>query len=151
MSGESRESRVSRTPYGRVLLGGLLGGVISNLSGIALGALVLHAEASKVLQAMENPPSPTRMFVEHVLMRLGIGLAAAWLYGAIRPRFARRTRAIVAAATYLWLTTYLFSTLILEELKIYSSRTATIGLAWGFVELVLVVTAAAWVIRDTVD
>ena len=91
------------------------------------------------------------MFLEHVLMRFGIGLAAAWLYWAILPRFEGRTRAIVAAVTFLWLTTYLFPVLILEELRIYSTRTAVIGAAWGFVELVFVVTTVAWVLRDAAD
>lgn len=153
MSRETRETNESNVlgirPL-RFFLGGLLGGLISNLSGITLGALVLQADATRVLQAMENPPSPTRMLVEHVVMRLGIGLAAAWLYLAIHPRFERGTRAILAAATFLWAVTYLFSALILEELRIYSTRTAVIGVAWGFVELVLVVMAIAQVYRGRV-
>lgn len=148
MSTERSEPRIRALYNSRVLLGGFLGGLISNVSGLVLGALVLHAEASKVFQAMENPPSTTRMLVQHVLMRFGIGLAAAWLYGAIRPRFGRGKRAIVAVAAFLWVTTYVFSALILEELRIYSIRTAVMAAAWGFVELVLVVTAVAWVCRD---
>jgi hypothetical protein len=146
---EASDSRIPSVPFLRVLLGGLLGGAISNVSGIGLGALVLHAEANSVFQAMENPPTPTRMLVEHVLMRLGIGFAAAWLYRAIRPRYQRRTKAIAAAGTFLWVTTYLFSALILEELRIYSTRTAIIGAAWGFVELILVVATVDWILRDT--
>jgi uncharacterized membrane protein len=133
---------------GRLFLGGLLGGLLSNVSGIALGALVLQADASRFLDAMENPPSGTKMFVEHVLMRFGIGLAAAWLYWAIRPRFEARTRAIVASATFLWVTTYVFSALLLEELRVYSTLSAVIGTAWGYVELVLVVVTIAWVLRE---
>ena len=136
------------TPIRRVVLGGLLGGLISNVSGIALGALVLQAEASKFFRAMENPPSGTRVFIEHVLMRFGMGLAAAWLYWAIRPRFRARKRAVFAAAVFLWLTVYLFPALIFEELRIYSTRTAVIGAAWGLVELVLVVVMVSRVLRN---
>lgn len=151
MPTEASESRTESVPILRVFLGGLLGGAFSNVSGIALGALVLHAEANNLLQAMENPPTPTRMLVEHVLMRFGIGFAAAWLYRAIRPRYQRRTKAIAAAGTFLWLTTYLFSALILEELRIYSTRTAIIGAVWGFVELVLLVAIVDWIARDLGD
>jgi hypothetical protein len=147
MTRESKESTSRSRPLFRAVLGGLLGGLLSNVSGFALGVLVLHADASRFLGSMEDPPSGTRMLVEHVLMRLGIGLAAAWLYCAIRPRFERRIRAVLSAAAFLWLTTYVFSALLLEELKIYSTRAALIGTLWGLIELVLVVAAVAWVLR----
>lgn len=148
MTEETSQSSSRSFPFRRMILAGFLGGLISNLSGMALGALVLQADTSKFLRAMEDPPSGTRMLFEHVLMRFGIGLAAAWLFWAIRPRFPKRTRAILGAATFLWLTAYLFPALLLEELRIYSTRTAVVGTAWGFVELVVVVTVSARFLRD---
>lgn len=149
LSTEDRESRGPWIRYHRVFLGGLLGGVVSNVSGIALGALVLRNEAIRIFQSMEHPPSGTRVFLEHLLMRFGIGLAAAWLYAAILPRFGRGRRTILAAAMFLWLLVYLFPALVFEELRIYSTRTAVVGAAWGFIELVCVTAAAAWLYRDS--
>jgi uncharacterized membrane protein len=151
MARKPDESKPLKIQYLRLIPAGLLGGLISNLSGITLGGLVLHADATRVFQAMENPPSTTRLLVEHVLMRFAIGLAAAWLYVAIRPRFEHGTRAVVAAATFLWLVANLFPVLILQELRIYSIRTAAIGAAWGLAELLLVVMAIAGVYRDPAD
>jgi hypothetical protein len=148
MTTATSEPLTESAPLRRLVLGGVMGGLLSNISGIALVVLVLHADASKFLRAMENPPSGTRMFVEHVLIRFGFGLAAAWLFWAIRPRFEKRTRATLGAATFLWLTAYLFPALLLEELRIYTTRTAVSGAAWGFVELVLVVAVAASFLRD---
>lgn len=132
----------------RLLLGGFLAGLLCNLSGIALGALVLRSEVARIFGAMAEPPSPSRVFVEHTVMRLGLGLAAAWLYRALRPRFAGRGTAILATASFLWCTSYLFSALLLEELRVYSTRVAVIGAGWGLVELLLVVTVAAGIVGD---
>ena len=137
-----------RIALARVLLGGLIAGLICNVSGILLGIFVLHDEARAIVQAMEHPPSPLRMLVQHVSMRLGLGLLTVWLYAAIRPRFGPGARAALWAGLFLYLTAYVFAGLLFEEIGIYSTRTTAIVLVWSAVEVALMALVGAWFYRE---
>jgi hypothetical protein len=137
-----------RIALSRVLLGGLVAGVICNLSGMLLGALVLRDEARALLAAMAHPPSPLRMFSEHVALRLGLGVLTVWLYAALRPRFGPGPKTALRAALFVYLAAYLFTGLLFQELGIYSPRTTAIALAWGAVEVELMALAGAWLYRE---
>jgi hypothetical protein len=134
----------------RVLLGGLVAGVICNVSGMLLGALVLRDEARALLAAMAHPPTPLRMFTEHVSLRLGLGLLTVWLYAALRPRFGPGPKTALRAALFIYLAAYLFAGLLFQEVGIYSPRTTMIALVWGAVEVALMALAGAWLYREPV-
>lgn len=141
---------VGRISLPRVLLGGLVAGVVCNLSGMLLGALVLRDEVRALLAAMAHPPSPVRMFTEHVALRLGLGVLTVWLYAALRPRFGPGPRTALRAALFIYLAAYLFTGLLFQELGIYSTRTTVIALVWGAVEVALMALTGAWLYREPV-
>jgi hypothetical protein len=144
------DGSAGRISIARVLLGGLVAGVICNVSGILVGVFVLHDEARALLAAMEHPPSPLRMFVQHVAMRFGLGLLTVWLYAAIRPRFGPGPKTALRAALFLFLAAYAFTALLFHELAIYSTRTTAIVLVWSAVEVALMALAGAWFYRESV-
>ncbi len=132
----------------RVIAGGLVAGLICNLSGMALGGMVLQADFQRVLDAMDSPPSMMQLFVTHVLMRFALGLLAVWLYAAIRPRFGPGPKTACLAGVFIWIAAYVLAGLMLQEVQIYSMQTLLISLAWGFVEAVLMTLAGAAVYRE---
>ena len=137
-----------RIALARVLLDGLIAGLICNASGILLGIFVLHDEARAIVQAMEHPPSPLRMLVQHVSMRLGLGLLTVWLYAAIRPRFGPGAKTALRAALFVYLAAYVFAGLLFEEVGLYSTRATAISLAWSAGEVALMALAGAWFYRE---
>ena len=71
----------------RVILGGLLAGVIFNISEGVLHTVVLKAQNEEAMRAL-GKPMPTGGSVMATWLILGFvwGIAAVWLYAAIRPR-----------------------------------------------------------------
>ncbi len=92
--------------WGRLLIGGLVAGVVGNVLWYAVWTLLVGRMVSDALQAVGHP------LVESVgggviMIVLGflIGILAIWLYAAIRPRFGpgpgTATMAGVAAGLFL--------------------------------------------------
>ena len=74
--------------WGRLLIGGLVAGVVVNVLWYATWTLLARSMVSDALQAIGHPlqESAGMGFVMLVLGFL-IGIVATWLYAAIRPRF----------------------------------------------------------------
>jgi|SRR5688500_11914216 len=92
---------------GRVLLGGLIAGVVRLVGGTVVRALVvgplffedLGRNQPEVLAAVET----TAARLEIVVMNLLMGIALIYMYAAMRPRFASRFATIVSASIPAWL------------------------------------------------
>ena len=76
----------------RIVLGGLLAGLIMNVSEAALHAGILGAETESLYQRLNAPP-PTSIAnpLTLVAVTFVLGITSVWLYAAVRPRFGGRT------------------------------------------------------------
>jgi hypothetical protein len=139
---------VPRVSIRRVLAGGLAAGLVCNVSGMLLALLVLHDEARAVFARLASPPSPWRLFAQHLAMRFALGLLLAWLVAALRPRFGSAARAALAAGVFIFLAAYLLPVLMLQEVQVYSSRAAALSLLWSVGEVAAMGLVAASLVRD---
>ncbi len=74
--------------WGRLLVGGLVAGVVMNLLFYASWTFLVLPPLSDALQAVGRPgQGSVTAGVVMVVMSFLIGLLAIWLYAAIRPRF----------------------------------------------------------------
>jgi hypothetical protein len=88
--------------WGRLLIGGLLAGVVVNVLWYATWVLLARRMVSDALQAVGHPlVESAGGGVIMIVLGFLIGILAIWLYAAIRPRFgpgpATATMAGVAA------------------------------------------------------
>ena len=92
---------MSKVNWGRVILGGIVAGIISDAIEYVLHTYVIASQESAAMKAtgaqMMNGAIP-------LFMALGIvvGIATIWLYAAARPRYgagAKRASSLVAAGT----------------------------------------------------
>lgn len=141
--GVTHEVPTGRIAIGRILLGGLVAGLICNLSGMAMGAFVLADDFRAVIARLQHPPTPLEMFAQHIGMRFLLGVLVVWLYAAIQPRFKPGWWTALRAAGFLFLAAYGLPALMLLELEIYSPRTTVIALGWGLVEITVMALAGA--------
>ena len=72
--------------FGRVVLGGLLAGLVINISEFLLNGVVLAEDMNAVMAAMNKPPMTGSMIGLFLLLGFGLGVVLVWLYAAIRPR-----------------------------------------------------------------
>lgn len=89
--------------YGRVILGGIVAGIVATMvdwfsQGVLLGPLM--SDAMKSLNR-PNPPSGPALF-GCILLEFVFGIAAVWTYAAIRPRFGAGVRSAAYAGLITW-------------------------------------------------
>src|SRR5215467_1415854 len=91
---------------GRIVLGGLLAGLIVNVSEFVLNGYVVAADLEAALKARNIPPIDMSALVWFVVAGFAGGIVNVWLYAAIRPRFGPGVKTAVWAGVFVWLSTY---------------------------------------------
>lgn len=131
----------------RVILGGLVAGLISLVSGYILGHVVLAGEVEALLKRLNVEPT-LRIFLQVLAIRLALGIALVWLYAAIRPRFGPGPRTAAITGTAAWLLVWGFYAGTIEPLGLYSTRALLLGLVWDFFEMQAMALAGGWLYRE---
>ena len=74
----------------RVILGGLLAGVVINVIEFITNGVVLAADWEAAMKLAGRPTAPSGgALIVLTIWGFLMGIAAIWLYAAARPRFAR--------------------------------------------------------------
>ena len=133
--------------YRRILLGGLLAGVLINASEFLLNGVVLAEQMSADMERMGLTFASWAM-PAYVLMAFTYGLFLAWLYAALRPRFGQGPHTAVIAAAALWVAAYLLPTVSFLAMGIGSTGSYGLALVWGAAELVLAALLAGYFYRE---
>lgn len=91
----------------RMILGGLVAGAVINACEFVLHEVVLKAEWKDALRAINRPGEfSAAQTAAYGAWGFGIGMAAAWLYAAIRPRFGPGPGTATTAGVAVWLVGY---------------------------------------------
>jgi hypothetical protein len=129
---------------GRVIAGGLVAGLIMNVSGFVVQGMMLGprmmAEMAAVAPSLANmQPGPTEI-AGRVLTQFAVGIMLVWIYAAMRPRFGPGAKTAMLSAFTVWVFGFLF---YLDWLYAGMMTPAT----YAIVSVVMLVTLAiaAWV------
>jgi hypothetical protein len=133
---------------GRVILGGLLAGLIINISESILNGVVFGEEMNAAMAAINKPPIASSMIVWFIVLGFGLGILTIWLYAAIRPRFGPGAKTAVCAALAVWFFAYLYPNAFVMITNIFPRRMIATGTIWGLVEIVAASIAGAWLYRE---
>lgn len=132
----------------RVFLGGLLAGLVINIGETILNTIVVGSQMAEVLKARNVPPVDSREIAAFVVMCFGLGIAATWLYAAIRTRFGPGVQTAVLAGAVVWFLAYLYPSLADVVMQLFPGDVTAIVVGWGLVEIILATIAGAWVYRE---
>ncbi len=99
---------MSKINYTRVLLGGLLAGVVLNFGEYVINEFILGEKWRAALASLNRTPPAGGAIAVFVLMTFLLGLIAVWLYAAIRPRFGPGPKTAVVAGLFLWLVVWVW-------------------------------------------
>ena len=73
---------------GRVVLGGLLAGLILNIGEYLINEVILGKQYSDALAALNRSfPMSAGSAVFYILLFFALGVFTVWIYAAIRPRY----------------------------------------------------------------
>lgn len=132
----------------RVLLGGLLAGLVLNIGEFVLNVVVLGAQL-KEYSAAHNFHDPGGSFiVVATVLTFILGIVFVWLYALIRPRLGPGPKTAVVAGLIMWFGIYFYLGIIYMLLFAMPTNAVMIGLVWGLVEYVLAAIAGAWVYKE---
>ena len=133
---------------GRVLLGGLLAGLIVNIGETILNVAVAGQAMEAALAARNLPPVGGSAIGGFVFITFLVGILTVWLYAAIRPRFGPGPRTAVIAALVVWFFAYLHQSVAMVLMGILPASVTALGTVWGLVEIVVASIAGAWVYTE---
>ena len=135
---------MGKVNLGRVLIGGLLAGLIINISEFVLNGVILAEEMNAAMAALNKPPIGPDMIVWFVVMAFGLGFMLVWVYAAIRPRFGPGVRTAVCASAVVWGLAYLYPNIFSIIMNLFPRNATLFATAWGLGELVVAGIAGAW-------
>jgi hypothetical protein len=133
--------------WARVLLGGLLAGLVVNISEYVTNGVVLAADWAAASSALGRP-MPASAIPIFIVWGFLVGIAAIWLYAVARPRFGPGAKTAVLTGFAFWVIGYVFPNVVTAALQTYPSRLLVITTLVGLVEIILGSLAGAWVYQE---
>jgi len=133
----NEEVAVARINTRGVVVGGLVAGLIINVSEYILNEPVLGARMLAELTAHNLPPVGGSAIAVFVILGFVLGLVLVWLYAAIRPRFGAGPKTAAIAGAMVWFLDYFCGSIVLGALGLFPTQLILIALIWGFVELIV--------------
>lgn len=132
----------------RVVLGGLLAGLVLNIGEFLLNGIVLEAQMKEFSRAHGfADPSPA-FFVVAIVITFVLGIVMVWLYALIRPRLGPGVRTALVASLIMWFGICFYTGIIYMMVLGIPTNVMMIGLAWGLVEYALGAIAGAWLYKE---
>jgi len=130
--------------WGRIISGGLLAGLIINIFEFLVNGLLLQNDWAAAMTALGKPAAlGTGAIVAFNIWGFLTGIAALWVYAAIRPRFGPGPGTAIKAALAIWVLNYLLASVAPLATEVFPVRIMAIGIAVGLVEVIVATLAGA--------
>jgi hypothetical protein len=139
---------MNKINLGRVLIGGLLAGLIINIGEFIFNAVLFAEEMTAAMAALNRPPVDGSMIMWFVLFVFGLGFMLVWMYAAIRPRFGPGVRTAICASLAVWGLAYLYPGLFYIVMNLFPRGMMVMGTIWGLGEVLIAGVAGAWLYAE---
>jgi hypothetical protein len=87
---------------GRVILGGIVAGIVSDILGYLVDGLWLAPRWADGMKALGHPNLSSNAVVWINVLGIITGIVTIWIYAAIRPRFGAGVKTAVWAGLAVW-------------------------------------------------
>lgn len=135
---------MGKVNIGRVILAGLLAGLIINVCEAVLNLLVIPTQTADWLASRNLPDVATSAIMIWVFLAFLLGIMTVWVYAAIRPRFGPGVGTAIMAGLAVFFLAYVYPTAGLTGMGMYPTDLVLITLGWGLVEVLIAAVAGAW-------
>ena len=96
----------------KVVVGGIVAGLVMNVSGFVVQGLLLgkrmEAEMLAAAPSLQGKGMGGGVITGRVLTQFAVGFLLVWLYAAMRPRFGPGMKTAALAALVVWICGFLF-------------------------------------------
>ena len=141
------EATIGTINWTRVILGGLVAGVIIIVFEFLLNDVILANDMQAVIAALGKQMGGGAL-ASFTAWGFLVGIFAVWLYAAIRARFGAGRATALCAAEPVWCLGYLVAAVTPFALNLFPARLLVIGLVVALVEVSVGTLAGAWIYRE---
>jgi hypothetical protein len=135
--------------YGRVILGGLVAGLVLNVGEFVLNGVLLSKQMADWFAAHNLPTDAGPMFLAvATLLTFAMGITIVWLYALIRPRSGPGPKTAACAGLFMWFGVYVYMGIIMGMLLVQPASIIAIGTVYGLAEYVIAAIAGAWLYKE---
>jgi hypothetical protein len=132
----------------RVLLGGLVAGLIINIGETILNVPLAGAALEEALAARNLPPVGGGAIAFFVIMCFLLGILIVWTYAAVRPRLGPGPKTALIVGALAWFMTLAWSGGSQVAIGIMPLKLTLVGLGWGLGEMMIASVAGAKLYRE---
>jgi len=135
--------------FGRVLLGGLVAGLVLNIGEFLLNTKVLASQMQQFAIKHNFPPEPPgNAIAVAVVLTFVMGIVLVLGYACIRTRLGPGVKTAIVAGLFAWFAVYFYSGIINSVFAGIPGGTIVMVLIWGLVEYILGAIAGAWLYKE---
>ena len=134
--------------WSRVILGGLLAGLVIDVFEFLVDGLMLGDEWTASMKSLNRPPMGGGATAAFVLGGFLIGLYALWLYAILRPRMGPGPKTAAIAGLAVWILGSLFASIGPIAMHLFPYHLMGIGLILALVEIVAGTVVGAWLYKE---
>ncbi len=135
--------------WSRVVLGGLLAGVVLNIIDYIIYGVWLAGDFAAMLQAQGKPASAMSGLIPlFIVLDFVYGIGLLWVYAAIRPRFGAGPKTAVIAGLAVWFFVALLHAIGEAPMGIMPQRIYTMGTIAALIEFPLAGAIGAYVYKE---
>jgi hypothetical protein len=139
---------MGRINVGRVILGGLVAGLVINIGETILNLVVVAQAMEDAFQARNLPALGINPIIGFVVFSFAVGIVTVWLYAAIRPRFGPGPKTGAIAGLVVWFFAYLYGAVAMGMMGLFPMKLMAITTIWGLPEIVLAAVAGASLYKE---
>ena len=132
----------------RVVLGGLVAGIVINIGELVLNNSILGQLWSEAMAALNRPIMDTGFPIFFIILGFALGVLLVWVYAAIRPRFGAGPLTAVSAGLIVWGLAVLYPTAAMLPMNLFPRQLLLYGIVWEIFELPIAALAGGWVYKE---
>jgi hypothetical protein len=139
---------MGRINLARVLIGGLIAGIVINVFEYVLNGVLLADQWPVLMKSINRPVLGMNEIIAFNLLAFIQGWAAIWTYAAIRPRFGSGPMTAIYAALLTWITAYVLVDAMPTVMGIYPMGMTMMMIGVGLAEIVVATLAGAYFYKE---
>jgi hypothetical protein len=133
---------------GRVILGGIVAGIIINISEFLLNEKVLKSDWDAAMKSMGKSMPADSAILVWIIFGFAVGIGVVWMYAAIRPRYGAGAGTAVRAGIAVWFFMSLLPTIAEANMGLFAKNILMTTVIWSLVELIIAAVLGAWLYRE---
>ncbi len=133
---------------GRVVLGGLLAGVVLNIGEFVLNVALLEEQWKAAMESLNRAQVGDAAIVWFNVWGLVMGIAIVWTYAAMRPRFGAGPKTAIIVGLAVWFMVWVLGFGSSIIIGLYPTNLVLISLVWGLFEVPIATVTGAWLYKE---